>query len=141
MKLTKKQKEFLDMVCFGKIWNLNDKGQVDAVAVNIYSQNLTEIPVKFGRVSGYFSCCNTNLTTLKNFPVEIGGWVDFHNNTLTEYFKNIKEEDFHHWGILNWILISLEYPFLINIGKKYMESDELNYVLNNYPLTKLYYRD
>ncbi len=145
MKLTKKQIEFLNKVCGGREhWTLNENGEVDvkgSVRMNI--TNLTEIPVKFGYVDGWFNCSNNNLTTLKNLPNEIPvNWIiNFYNNPLTEYFKNLKEEDFPHWKNLKWSSVLKEYPFLINIGKKYFNSNMLKYYLNEFPLTKLYLKD
>ena len=156
MELTKEQIEFLDNVCDGS-WKLNSDGEVDVDgSVYMSYMNLPEIPVKFGRVSGSFYCYNNQLTTLKNSPTSVGdGYscsfnnltsLEFapkrvngffcHNNPLTNYFKNIKEEDFPHWDKLYWSPILKEYPFLINIGKKYRFN--LKYYLDKYPQTKIY---
>jgi hypothetical protein len=44
---------------------------------------LTEIPVKFGEVTGYFNCSINQLASLEGAPKSVGG--DFHcfNNKLT----------------------------------------------------------
>ncbi len=141
MKLTQEQIDFLDKVCRGrKNWTLNSDGEVDvAVAVNIRG-GITEIPVKFGRVEGEFSCSYNNLTALKNYPNFISGNFYCYDNPLKEYFKNIKEEDFPHWDKLDWDVVLGEYPFLINIAKNYID-DDLWGILNKYPQTKLYYKD
>ena len=141
MELTKEQIEFLDKVCVGK-WTLNENGEVDVDgSVDMLSyMGFVEIPVKFGNVSGNFNCTSNNLTTLKNCPNYISG-VAFYcsGNNLTEYFKSIKEEDFHHWGKLRWGWILKDYPFLINICKNYVFNNEhLKFYLNTVPLTKLY---
>jgi hypothetical protein len=160
MELTKEQIEFLDKVC-KRTWTLNSEGKVDVNgAVDMSTINLTEIPVKFGRVDGYFDCRENKLTTLKNCPVYVGG--DFycsHNkittleyfpdyiellfsiqgNDLKNYFKNLKEDDFKHWKkIKNWDIVIKEYPFMINIAKVYIDEGNLEYILNVYPITKLY---
>ena len=140
MQLTNEQIEFLDMVCFGE-WKLNSKGKVDVKgSVNMRDMNLTEIPVKFGRVEGYFACSSNKLISLKNSPNSIIGKFEFHcsNNNLTDYFKNIKEEDFPHWNKVHWWVILKEYPFLINIAKKYLNRDILKGYLFQNPQTKLY---
>jgi hypothetical protein len=164
-ELTEEQIEFLDEVCEGrKYWKLNSKGEVDVDGnVDMTNKNLTEIPVKFGRVEGRFDCSNNNLTTLKNCPTYINGgfssfdcggnkltsleycpdsiggsYFRFDINPLTDYFKSIKEEDFLHWDKLLWWEILKEYPYLINIGKKYFNRDELRHHLDNIPQTKLY---
>ena len=134
--LTQEQIDFLDKIC-GRMWSLNENGEVDVdVWVDIPSMNLTEIPIKFGKVSGWFNCSHNNLTTLKNYPTFVGGWFDCSFNNLTNYFKSIKEEDFPYWKNLGLILD--EYPFLINIVKKYLSKDILIMWLNEYPQTKLY---
>jgi hypothetical protein len=140
VELTQKQIDFLNEVCRGVgKWKLNLKGEVDVDgSVSMYCMKLTEMPVKFGEVSGWFDCSGNQLTTLKNCPTSVGNWLDFSHNPLADYFKNIKEEDFPHWKILNWILILNDYPFLVNIGKKYTSENDLKYILKSYPLTKLY---
>ena len=160
MELTKEQMEFLDRVCVGT-WELNSNGEVDVVnwSVSMYGMNLTEIPVKFGRVrgdflcyenqlitlknaptsvEGSFSCSNNKLTSLEFAPKNIGELIYCYNNNLTNYFKNIKEEDFPHWDKLNWVDVLKEYPFLINICKKNTHLYTLKQWVNIYPQTKLY---
>ena len=180
MKLTKEQIKFLDKVCFGRDkWKLNSNGEVDVDgSVSMSSMNLTEIPVKFGRVDGEFHCyvnnltslegcstsiggnfychynqltslegcstsiggnfyCHNNhLTSLEGYPTSVGGDFYCHDNHLTNYFKTIKEEDFPLWDKLYWGLILKDYPFLINIGKKYIK--DLKGYLNTIPQTKIY---
>jgi hypothetical protein len=139
MNLTTEQIDFLNKVCRGrKNWTLGENGEINSeVAVNIRG-GITEIPVKFGIVKGEFSCSYNNLTTLKNYPVFISGNFYCYDNPLTDYFKNLKEEDFPHWGKFAWEDILREYPFLINIGMKYLDRGDLSYLLYRFPLTKLY---
>ena len=148
-ELTEEQIEFLNIVVYNnKKWTLNSEGKVD-VDCSVYMNDVegikrTEIPVKFGVVNGYFYCNHNNLTTLKNLPdCLVGGYhtINCKNNNLSNYFKNIKEEDFPQWKWLYWFDVLQEYPFLINIGKKYLSINDLKYILNKYPQTKLYYRD
>ena len=162
MELTKEQIEFLDRVCYGrKYCILNPDGEVDVDGgVDMGFMNLTEIPVKFGSVrGGSFVCSDNQLTSLKNSPTSVGGglfcsrnklislegfpirvgwdlWCS--SNPLTNYFKNIKEEDFPHWDKLNWDWMLKEYPFLINICKKYRTKNNLKGYLNYHPQTKIY---
>jgi hypothetical protein len=153
VELTKEQMEFLDVVCFDK-WTLNENGEVDVEGtVDMSGLGLTEIPVKFGSIRyiysdddewrpGWgFNCSGNNLTTLKNCPNSIENGISIRSNPLTEYFKNIKEEDFPLWKDLYWSAVLEEYPFLINIGKKYRSRDDLKVYLICFPLTKLYYKD
>jgi len=143
MKLTQEQKTFLNEVCFGRKigrkWKLNSDGKVDVEgSVDMKNKNLTEIPVKFGRVEGWFDCRFNYLTTLKNCPTYLGGIINCYDNNLKDYFKPIKEEDFKYWVNFNWLDILREYPFLINIMKNYIDIDALKYILDTYPQIKLY---
>jgi hypothetical protein len=62
---------------------LNSDGSVDVDGnVDLSSMDLTEIPLKFGRVGGYFYCSNNKLTTLKGSPREVGGNFNCINNQL-----------------------------------------------------------
>jgi hypothetical protein len=142
MQLTQEQIEFLNKVCGGREngvkWRLTSDGEVDVYGwVDMRNMNLTEIPVKFGTVNERFNCGNNKLTTLKNCPNFIHNLIEFYNNPLTEYFKNIKEEDFPHWDKLRYTLTLDEYPFLINIISKYL-GDDLKWYVDNVPQTKLY---
>ena len=140
MKLTKEQIEFLDKVCTGE-WTLNFNGEVD-VGGGVFMQgmNLTEIPVKFGKVEGQFYCVNNNLTTLKNEPTLAKNLFSCHGNNLKEYFKNIKDEDFSYW-YWDWWEILREYPFLINFTKNYVGKTTFKLFLDNIQQTKIYYKD
>ena len=136
MELTKEQIEFLDVVVKGT-WVINSDGEVDVDGnVNMSYMNLMEIPVKFGSVSGYFDCSRNNITSLEFSPTSVGYNIDCYNNHLTNYFKTTKEEDFTHWDKLSWVLILEEYPFLINICKKYRKN--LKDYLEKFPQTKIY---
>ena len=50
-------------------WTIDVKGNVD-----LDYKNLTEFPdyIKFNHVSGYFSCSNNQLTSLKGGPTSVG---------------------------------------------------------------------
>ena len=88
-------------------------------------------------VGGGFGCADNKLTSLEGCPTSIeGGILHCSFNQLTDYFKNIKEEDFPHWDKLKWDYILSEYPFLINVTKKYVIDWEK--YLRVYPQTKEY---
>jgi hypothetical protein len=170
MQLTKEQIEFLDRVVkmnlnATKPWILNSEGKVDVDGrVDMSKMNLTQIPVKFGKVdggfncsrnkltslegcpdyvSGSFLCSENNLTSLEGCPDYVGGDFYFGVNNLNHYFKNIKEEDFKHWDKLYWRWWNMieEYPFLINIAKNYVINKETFIVLiKDFPKTKIYLR-
>ncbi len=142
MELTEEQIKFLDKVCYEKRWTLNSEGKVDVdLGVDMCEMGLTEFPVKFGRVNGGFNCNFNNLTTLKNCPDFVVGSFYCTENPLTDYFKNLKEEDFPLWKNLNGYGILEKYPFLINIRKKYLDPIRLKEIIENRPHLKLYLKD
>ena len=59
--------------------------------VNIRNLGLTEIPVKFNKVSGYFDCSENNLISLKGAPNKIGGYFKCSDNNLTSLIGAPKE--------------------------------------------------
>ncbi len=52
--------------------------------VNLSKKRLTELPVRFGTVTGYFYCYYNKLTSLKGCPKEVQGDFDCSNNLLTD---------------------------------------------------------
>ena len=53
-------------------YSINPDGSIDVEGdVNLSYRNLTKIPIKFNKVSGYFYCAFNKLTSLENFPKEI----------------------------------------------------------------------
>jgi hypothetical protein len=93
-------------------YTINDDLSIDVDGdVNLYNKNLIEIPLKFNRVDGWFSCglnrlisldnipeyvsgnfyCSTNnLTSLENLPKYIGGYINFVDNKIWS-FKGIPD--------------------------------------------------
>jgi hypothetical protein len=68
-----------------KNWTLNpETGLVDVDGdVNISKMNLTSIPIRFGVVTGDFSCYENNLITLDGSPKQVGGTFYCDNNKIT----------------------------------------------------------
>ena len=58
-----------------------DKGIVSIDGNCVLDVVVQKLPVKFGKVSGNFSCANLGLKTLENFPMEVGGSVNISSNT------------------------------------------------------------
>jgi hypothetical protein len=77
----------IDRIC--KKWGIenyttNPDGTVDVSGdVYLYKKDLKELPLKFGKVSGYFDCSYNELTTLEGAPKVVGGGFYCHNNQLT----------------------------------------------------------
>ena len=67
-----------------KNYTINDDGSIDVDgSVFLYSKRLTKLPLKFRTVTGYFNCCNNQLTTLEGSPKEVGSYFDCSYNQLT----------------------------------------------------------
>lgn len=85
VELLKKLNFFKDAFLDGlKSIKINDDFTVDVNGnVFLFEQNLNEIPIQFGIVSGYFDCSHNKLTTLKNCPKEVVGNFYCDYNQLT----------------------------------------------------------
>jgi hypothetical protein len=65
-------------------YTINSDGTVDVNGdVNLHNKGLTKLPLKFGRVTGYFYCDNNQLTTLEGSPQSVGGTFYCNDNQLT----------------------------------------------------------
>ena len=65
-------------------YTINDDGSIDVNGdVDLWSRRLTELPLTFNKVSGYFNCRGNKLTRLKGSPIWVGSWFDCYNNRLT----------------------------------------------------------
>lgn len=65
-------------------WNLNSQGYVD-VTGNVHAKwmHMSRLTVKFGHVSGNFSCIDSNLRSLEGAPQKVTGSFTCKNNVLT----------------------------------------------------------
>jgi hypothetical protein len=80
-----------------KNWTIID-GLVDVDGdVDLSHRRLTKLPLKFGRVSGYFYCDYNNLTTLEGAPKEVVGDFYCSNNKLTTLEGAPKEVGGYFW--------------------------------------------
>ena len=65
-------------------YTVNPDGTVDVKgSVNLSHKNLNRLPLRFGKVSGYFYCSENLLTTLEGCPTSVGGGFDCSWNQLT----------------------------------------------------------
>ena len=65
-------------------YTINSDGSIDVNGdVDLSEKGLTELPLVFNRVNGYFNCSYNKLTTLEGCPKWIGGWFSCHDNQLT----------------------------------------------------------
>jgi hypothetical protein len=73
-------------------YTINSDGTVDVDGnVNLYFKGLTELPLKFRRVTGDFICSLNQLTSLEGSPKEVGGHFDCQGNQLTSLKGGPKE--------------------------------------------------
>ena len=65
-------------------YTINDDGSIDVNGnVFLYDKGLTELPLTFNRVTGWFDCSANNLTTLKGCPRWVGGYFSCSYNRLS----------------------------------------------------------
>jgi len=79
--------EDIDSICkeYGiENYTINSDGTVDVDGdVYLSTEALTKLPLKFGKVTGYFNCNNNKLITLEGGPREVGEYFDCSYNQLT----------------------------------------------------------
>jgi hypothetical protein len=78
-------------------YTINDDGSIDVNGnVNLSDKGLTELPLTFNKVTGWFDCGRNNLTTLKGSPRWIGGGFYCDHNILTslEFSPDYVDRDF-----------------------------------------------
>ena len=65
-------------------YTINPDGSIDVNGdVDLSHKGLTELPLRFNRVSGYFDCGDNKLTTLKGSPKWVGRGFYCNRNQLT----------------------------------------------------------
>jgi hypothetical protein len=91
----KESKEDIDSICkkyYIINYTINGDGSVDVDGdVLLYDKNLTELPLKFRKVSGIFDCAYNKLTSLEGTPREVGGSFYCYNNQLLSLVGSPRE--------------------------------------------------
>ena len=65
-------------------WSIDEEGLVNVDGeVDLFKRELVHIPLRFGKVTGFFWCNYNQLTTLEGAPKEVGGGFNCQNNDLT----------------------------------------------------------
>ena len=65
-------------------YTINDDGTIDVNGnVDLSQMKLTELPLRFNKVTGNFNCFDNKLTTLKGCPRWVGGYFNCSRNELT----------------------------------------------------------
>jgi hypothetical protein len=83
--------EFCQKYLYNYTINPDDTVDVDGdVFLYHVLGDIEKLPVKFGKVSGFFDCRMNNLTTLEGFPNYVGGYFNCYGNKLAtlEYSPN-----------------------------------------------------
>ena len=80
-------------------WSL-ERGLVNVGNVNLRDRGLTELPIKFGVVTGYFDCGGNKLNSLEGCPLRVGGsfYCDSNNLTSLEFCPKYVGGDFYCGG-------------------------------------------
>ncbi len=66
-------------------YSINSDGSIDVEGnVNLSELNLTELPLKFNKVSGYFNCSYNKLTSLKGSPKEVESFFTCYDNKIND---------------------------------------------------------
>ena len=66
-------------------YTINPDGSIDVDDnVDICNYELTNIPIKFNKVSGYFNCSYNKLTSLKGSPKEVGSFFTCYDNKIND---------------------------------------------------------
>jgi hypothetical protein len=86
LKYFKESKEEIHSICKKydiKNYTINEDGSIDVGGnVSFHNKGLTELPLKFRKVSGYFDCAYNKLTSLEGAPREVGGYFVCYDNKL-----------------------------------------------------------
>ena len=87
--------EDIDSICkeLGiRNYTINSDGTVDVYgSINLSLRGLTKLPLKFGKIDGWFDCSYNQLTTLEGGPQEVGGAFDCSDNQLVTLEGSPKE--------------------------------------------------
>ena len=66
-------------------YSINPDGSIDVNGdVDLSKMNLTELPLRFNKISGRFWCNSNKLTTLKGSPKEVGIFFTCYDNKLND---------------------------------------------------------
>jgi hypothetical protein len=64
-------------------YTINNDGSIDVDSdVDLVTEKLTKLPLKFRNVTGYFDCFENRLTTLKGCPISVGDFFNCGSNKL-----------------------------------------------------------
>ena len=127
-------------------YTINGDGSIDVNGnVYLYNKELTELPLTFNKVSGYFNCSHNQLTSLKGCPRWVGGWFTCYRNKLTslEFSPEYVGSNFYCYNndlIDNYCESEIGGHFCTNLKQEGLIINEYNIVINYKEFQKLYKR-
>ncbi len=137
-----------------KSWSINSDGLVDVDDdVWLNGKELTKLPLRFGNVSGIFSCYENNLTSLKGCPKFVGEDFYCYQNKLASLEGGPKSVGGRFWCWKNQLTslrfapeeVEGEVDALPNpisdIPKKYLTKEYLQFIVKEQYDWNLYRKD
>ena len=127
-------------------YTINGDGSIDVNGnVYLYNKELTELPLTFNKVSGYFNCSNNRLTSLKGCPRWVGGFFSCYRNKLTslEFSPEYVGSNFYCYNndlTDNYCDTEIGGHFCTNLKQEGLIINEYNIVINYKEFQKLYKR-
>ena len=87
MKYIKNIKQYFICRKYGiKNWDSNKDGSINVNGnVDLYSENLSTLPIKFKKVDGTFRCWNNSLINLINGPEYVTGGFECESNQISSF--------------------------------------------------------
>ena len=125
---------------------INPDGSIDVNGdVDLYNCNITELPLRFNKVTSWFDCGYNNLTSLKGSPRWVGGYFSCNKNQLTslEFSPDYVGDKFnclYNKLTDNYCDTEIEYYFFTSFKQDGMILTESNRVTNYNEWRKLYKR-
>jgi hypothetical protein len=90
-------------------YKINEDGSVDVNDdVDLSNIQLTKLPIRFGKVSGYFMCCDSCLLTLEGCPRVVGKYFDCSETYITSLIGGPESVGTNYFCYENSKLISLD---------------------------------
>lgn len=78
-------------------YTINSDGSIDVNGdVSLSNKNFLKLPIRFGKVTGYFRCSYNRLTSLEGCPYYVGGDFTCNNNCLMTLKGGPKEVAGHY---------------------------------------------
>jgi hypothetical protein len=130
------EKEFCEK--YLKNYIINPDGTIDVDGgVNLLNKlgDMTKLPVKFGKVSGEFSCTGNKLNTLEGCPKYDGGYFACNGNELTTLKGIEKCEIIGNFYCRRNNIPPENYKYILTAkigGKIYTGNIQIDKILNTY---------